>query len=30
MADLFDHLLAAVPYFELEIFELPTNISFKD
>ena len=27
MADLFDHLLAAVPYFDLEIFELPTSIN---
>ena len=25
MADIFDHLLAAVPYFELELFELPDN-----
>ncbi len=24
-ADIFDHLLAAVPYFNLEIFELPTG-----
>ena len=24
-ADIFDHLLAAVPYFDLEIFELPTG-----
>ncbi len=30
MADVFDHLLAAVPYFELEIFELPNNSSFKN
>ena len=29
MADIFDHLLAAVPYFDLEIFELPNNSSFK-
>ncbi len=27
MADIFDHLLAAVPYFDLEIFELPDNTS---
>jgi len=27
MADIFDHLLAAVPYFSLEIFELPTSFS---
>lgn len=25
MADIFDHLIAAVPYFSLEIFELPDN-----
>ena len=30
MADIFDHLLAAVPYFDLEIFESPNNTSFKD
>ena len=24
MADIFDHLLAALPYFELKVFELPT------
>ena len=29
MADIFDHLLAAVPYFDLEIFELPDNGSYK-
>lgn len=28
MADIFDHLIAAVPYFELELFELPNNGSF--
>jgi miniconductance mechanosensitive channel len=28
MADIFDHLLAAVPYFNLELFELPTSPSF--
>ncbi len=27
MADIFDHLLAALPYFDLEIFELPTSLS---
>lgn len=27
MADIFDHILAAVPYFELEVFELPTELS---
>ncbi|MEM7379896.1 MAG: mechanosensitive ion channel domain-containing protein [Bacteroidota bacterium] len=26
MADIFDHLLAAVPYFGLELFELPSKI----
>jgi len=25
MADIFDHIIAAVPYFDLEIFELPSN-----
>lgn len=25
MADLFDHFLAAVPYFDLELFELPSH-----
>ncbi len=25
IADIFDHLLAALPYFELEVFELPTS-----
>ncbi|MGD1947063.1 MAG: mechanosensitive ion channel family protein [Croceivirga sp.] len=25
IADIFDHILAAVPYFELEVFELPTE-----
>jgi len=30
MADIFDHLIAAVPYFELELFELPNNGSFID
>lgn len=27
MADIFDHVLSAVPYFGLEIFELPTKFS---
>lgn len=27
MADIFDHILSAVPYFELEIFELPSDTS---
>lgn len=30
MADIFDHLLAAVPYFDLELFELPNSSSFKN
>lgn len=29
MADIFDHLLAAVPYFDLEGFELPNSANFK-
>lgn len=29
MSDIFDHLIAALPYFELEIFELPSHSSFK-
>lgn len=29
MADIFDHLLAAVPYFQIELFELPDNTTFK-
>ncbi|MGK0414515.1 MAG: miniconductance mechanosensitive channel [Polaribacter sp.] len=28
MSDIFDHVIAAVPYFGLEIFELPSNSSF--
>ncbi|WP_418603918.1 mechanosensitive ion channel family protein [Hwangdonia sp.] len=28
MADVFDHLIAALPYFDLEIFELPSTTSF--
>ena len=28
MADIFDHIIAAVPYFNLEIFELPSNANF--
>ncbi|WP_299886805.1 mechanosensitive ion channel domain-containing protein [uncultured Lacinutrix sp.] len=27
IADVFDHILAAVPYFDLELFELPSEIS---
>lgn len=26
MADIFDHLLAAIPYFQLELFELPVSL----
>jgi len=29
MADIFDHIIAAVPYFELEIFEYPNDSNFK-
>ena len=29
MSDIFDHIIAATPYFDLEIFELPNNSSFK-
>lgn len=28
IADIFDHLIAAVPYFKLELFELPNNSNF--
>ncbi|WP_405246475.1 mechanosensitive ion channel family protein [Cellulophaga sp. Asnod2-G02] len=28
MADIFDHIIAAVPYFHLELFEFPSNSSF--
>ena len=28
MSDIFDHLVAATPYFNLELFELPSNTSF--
>ncbi|WP_445733221.1 mechanosensitive ion channel family protein [Mariniflexile sp.] len=28
MADIFDHVIAAVPYFDLEVFELPNTTSF--
>jgi len=30
IADVFDHLLASLPYFDLELFELPSNTSFKN
>jgi miniconductance mechanosensitive channel len=29
MADIFDHLMASVKYFDLEIYELPSKINFK-
>lgn len=29
MADIFDHLLAALPYFSLELFELPVSFEVK-
>jgi len=29
MADIFDHTIAAVPFFDLELFELPSSTSFK-
>ncbi|CAH8285917.1 miniconductance mechanosensitive channel [Mariniflexile fucanivorans] len=28
MSDIFDHLIAALPYFDLEVFELPSNTNF--
>lgn len=28
MADIFDHLFAALPFFKLEVFELPTSLEF--
>ncbi|WP_406683740.1 mechanosensitive ion channel family protein [Seonamhaeicola sp. MEBiC1930] len=28
MADIFDHVIAATPYFDLEIFELPSSSNF--
>ncbi|MEN8185753.1 MAG: mechanosensitive ion channel domain-containing protein [Bacteroidota bacterium] len=30
MADIFDHVIASVPYFDLEIFELPDNSGFNE
>ena len=30
MADIFDHLIAAVPYFNLELYELPTSGDFNN
>lgn len=29
-ADIFDHLLAAIPYFDLECFELPSTTDFRN
>jgi len=29
MADIFDHTIAAIPYFDLEVFEEPTGSDFK-
>ncbi|ULC58213.1 mechanosensitive ion channel family protein [Flaviramulus sp. BrNp1-15] len=29
IADIFDHLIASLPYFNLEVFELPSSSSFK-
>jgi miniconductance mechanosensitive channel len=29
MSDIFDHLLASLKYFDLEVFELPSTSSFK-
>lgn len=29
MSDIFDHLISAVPYFDLEIFELPSGSDFR-
>lgn len=29
MSDIFDHFMAALPYFDLELFELPSGSSFK-
>lgn len=30
MADIFDHVLAVVPYFQLEVFELPSSTDFHE
>lgn len=30
MADLFDYIIASTPYFDLEVFELPTELSGKE
>lgn len=29
MADIFDHLMASVKYFDLEIYEMPSHLNFK-
>jgi miniconductance mechanosensitive channel len=30
MADIFDHIIASVAYFDLELFELPTGKGYID
>ena len=30
MADIFDHIIAAVPYFDLEVFELASEFKSAD
>ncbi|MFT6795510.1 MAG: miniconductance mechanosensitive channel [Maribacter sp.] len=30
MADIFDHLIAAIPYFDLEVFELPVSLTSEE
>ncbi len=30
MADIFDYIIASTPYFDLEVFELPTQLSGKE
>jgi miniconductance mechanosensitive channel len=30
MADIFDHIIAAIPYFDLEVFEEPTGNDFRN
>lgn len=30
ISDIFDHLIAALPYFDLQIFELPSNTTFNN
>ena len=27
MADIFDHLLAALPYFDLQVYEIPVSVT---